>query len=79
MITITTAWGDGTADVICITYTGSIGITAMTIGADQNKTIKQRRRVIQLKATTGVVLATLTVTQKPRSRAFVISYNKSYK
>ncbi len=79
MTTITTAWGDGTADVIYITYMGGVGSTVMTIVADRNKTIEQRRRVIQLKATTGVVLATLIVTQKSRSRAFVVSYNKSYK
>lgn len=79
MATLTTAWGDGTADKITVTYTGNVGRTTLTVAADPNATIKQRRRVIQLKATTGVTLATLTVEQKPRVRAFTISYDSSYK
>lgn len=79
MATVTTPWGDGTADVIRITYAGSVGITTVNIAANRNQTIKQRRRVIQLKATTGVILASLTILQKPRTRAFTISYKNDYK
>lgn len=79
MATKTIAWGDGTADKITVTYTGNVGRTTLTVAADPNKTTKQRRRVIQLKATTGVVLASLTVDQKPRARAFKVSYKSDYK
>lgn len=79
MATKTIAWGDGTADKITVTYTGNVGSTTMTVATDRNQTTKQRRRVIQLKATTGVVLASLTVEQKPRTRAFTISYKNDYK
>lgn len=79
MATITTPWGDGTADKITVTYTGNVGSTTLTVATDRNKTAKQRQRVIQLKATTGVVLASLTVEQKPRTRAFKASYKSDYK
>lgn len=79
MATKTIAWGDGTADKITVTYTGNVGRTTLTVAADRNQTIKQRRRVIQLKAATGVVLASLSIEQRPRTRAFKISYNNSYK
>lgn len=79
MATITTAWGDGTADVIRITYTGSVGKTTMNIAGDRNKTTKQRKRVLKLQSIPGLTLGTLIVTQKPRARAFKISYKPDYK
>lgn len=68
MTTILIAWGDGTADNILVTFTGA-----------PNKTLRQRQRVIKLKSTDGVMLETLAVTQKARTRAFKLSYTNSYK
>lgn len=79
MATITTAWGDGTADVIRVTYTGNVGDTTMNIAGDANKTNRQRQRVLKIQATNGVTLETLTVEQKPRARAFTVSYKNDYK
>lgn len=79
MATLSTAWGDGTSDAILVTFTGDVGSTVMTLSSAANKTGRQRERVIMLKSTAGVVLATLKVTQKARSRAFRLSYINSYK
>lgn len=78
MATLSTAWGDGTSDNILVTFTGDVGRTVMTLSSAANKTGRLRERVIKL-TTSGVVLATLKVTQKARSRAFRLSYLNSYK
>lgn len=78
MATRTIAWDDGTADKVYISYTGEIGNSVLTISGDENKTGNRRSRVIALKSLDDIILATLEVSQPPRSRAFNVSYNKSY-
>ncbi len=71
------AWEDGTSDNISVTYSGTSGSSQMTISSDPNKTVNQRTKVINLKV--GVAtLATLTVRQNARSRAYSIAYNSAY-
>lgn len=79
MPTANIAWGDGTGDVITVEYSGEVGSSDMTVASTPNKTLNSRNQTITLKDYTGVVRATLIVTQKPRSRAYSIDYNNSYK
>ena len=78
MATQTIAWDDGTTDKVYISYTGEIGNSVMTISGDENKTGNRRSRIITLKTLDDITLDTLEVSQPPRSRAFNVSYNKSY-
>lgn len=79
MATVAIAWGDGTADKITVTYTGAVGNSSMSVTSDPNKSLSQRNKTLTLKDSNGIARATLTVSQKPRSRGYSVSYNKAYK
>lgn len=79
MATQTIAWGDGTADKMTVTYSGTIGSSQMAVASDPNASLSQRVKTINLKDSSGVIRATLTVTQNPRSRDFSTAYNNAYK
>ena len=78
-MTITTIyWGDGTSDVITVTFTGDVGSSQMAVASDPNRYPVQRQKVIKLKSTGGVQLGTLTVTQQAYSRSYTIEYANEY-
>lgn len=70
-------WGDGTSDVITVTYSGAVGSGPMSVKSDPNISLTQRIKTIALK-TNGVTRATLTVSQKARQRAYSVAYDNSY-
>ncbi len=78
MATKTIMWGDGTADTLTVTYTGTTGSSSLSVASDPNMTLAVRTITVELRSG-GVTLATLTVSQKARSRAYSMSYNESYK
>lgn len=74
----TIMWGDGTADTLTVTYTGTTGNSSLSVSSDPNMTLAVRNITIELQSG-EVTLATLTVSQSARSRAYSMSYNESYK
>ena len=74
----TIMWGDGTADTLTVTYSGTVGSSTVSVESVPNITFSERTKVISLKAG-GVTLATLTVTQKAHSRSYSAAYDNDYK
>lgn len=74
----TIMWGDGTADTLTVTYTGGAGSSELSVSSDPNRSLVVRTLTVSLRSG-GVTLASLTVSQKARSRAYSMSYNESYK
>lgn len=79
MATKTIGWGDGTSDVITVTYNGATGTSTPTVSSSPNNTLSQRSKTIYFKSTGGVQLATLKVTQQERSREFNADFNNDFK
>ena len=73
----TIMWGDGTADTLPVTYTGGAGSSELSVSSDPNRSLVVRTLTVSLRSG-GVTLATLTVSQKARSRAYSMSYNANY-
>ena len=78
MATATVYWGDGTSDVITVTYSGAVGGSQLTVASAPNRTLASRSRNILLRNAAGVQLATLTVTQQVRAREYNNDYNNDY-
>ena len=78
MATKTIMWGDGTADTLSVTYTGTTGSSELSVSSDPNRSLVVRTLTVSLRSG-GVTLASLSVSQKARSRAYSMSYNESYK
>jgi hypothetical protein len=79
MATTTIGWGDGTSDVITVTYTGAVGGSSPSVSSSPNNTLSGRSKTIKFKSTGGVQLATLTITQNMRSREFNADFNNDFK
>lgn len=79
MVTKTIAWGDGTLDKITVTYSGTSGSVPMIISSNENASLNQRTKSINLNDHNDVTLAIVVVTQKPRSRAYSTAYKTDYK
>lgn len=79
MAVATIYWGDGTSDVITVTYTGSVGSSQMVVASSPNKSVNERSKTIKLKTAGGMLMGTLSVTQNSRSRAYKAAYSPAYK
>ncbi len=79
MATVSILWGDGSADKITVSYTGTAGTSPMSVTSDPNRSVVTREKVLKLKNSAGTILATLTVRQSKRSRAYSVDYNVAYK
>jgi hypothetical protein len=77
MAAVSIAWGDGTSDVITVNYSGMSGSSQMTVASDPNKTVNARTKVVNLKVG-STTIATLTVKQNARSRAYSAAYGSAY-
>ena len=73
----TIMWGDGTADTLTVTYIGGAGSSELSVSSDPNRSLVVRTLTVSLRSG-GVTLASLTVSQKARSRAYSMSYNTNY-
>ena len=73
----TIMWGDGTADTLTVTYTGTTGSSSLSVASDPNMTLVVRTITVELRSG-GVTLATLTVSQKDRPRACSMSSKQVY-
>jgi hypothetical protein len=71
-------WGDGTSDVITLTYSGNVGSTQMSVASSPNNFLSQRSKTVALKSAGGVTLGYLTVLQNARSRAYSAAYDAAY-
>lgn len=78
MATKTIMWGDGSTDTITVTYTGATGSSSLSVASAPNRSSTSRTKTVALQSEGGT-LATLTVSQKARSRAYSMSYHESYK
>jgi hypothetical protein len=79
MAAVNIYWGDGTSDKITCTFSGNVGSSQMAVASDPNKFLITRTKNITLKSSGGATLGILTVSQQPRSRAYSVAYNESYK
>jgi hypothetical protein len=78
MVTTQTYWGDGTTDVITLTYSGEIGMSKLTLSSNPNISLSERTKTIFLKTPGGTTINSLTVKQEGRTRAYSRAYSRAY-
>lgn len=70
-------WSDGTGDAITLEFCGDAGTTKIHITSDPN-TLAKRKMTIEIKASNGRVLGTLTIVQLLYWNAYSRSYSNDY-
>jgi uncharacterized protein (DUF1786 family) len=71
-------WGDGTSDVITVTYTGQVGSSQLTVEASPNMTLFNRIKEIKLMSSSGIQIGTVTVTQEAQAGAFSAGFSSGF-
>ena len=64
MATKTIMWGDGTADTLTVTYTGTTGSSSLSVASDPNMTLAVRTITVELRSG-GVTLPPSPSHRKP--------------
>jgi len=64
MAQISIGWDDGTGDELTITYTGTSGVSTLTVSSDPNLLEYERQITLTLETVTSGVIKYLTVKQQ---------------
>jgi hypothetical protein len=63
MVTAQIPWGDGTSDMLVVTFSGNVGVEEIVVSSAPNNTTGTRTKKLTFKSQGGTMLAELTVTQ----------------
>jgi len=80
MATMTLGWGDGTGEVITLTYTDLSGNQTVGVSSPPQKLVSSRTRTITFATTVGNNPKTqaITVNQSGRQRAFSSGFSSGF-